>query len=338
MACFDNLIGLKGACESSTLSSNALYLNTLGINREFIEDIINEDYEDVDAFLTDKISLASDQIKNDIYSHFTSKFNVTSIIEGVRLGQFYDYPTLVPAINGSSKGLQMRIWNETTFAKLYVSTIKTYFAHTGNVNINVYDLTQAKLLDTIVVASVANQIVETTINKIYKSSSEDLNLVFIYDASTFASYSTSFMNAGCVTCNRGGAYMQNKYVYSTGVTFKNSDPKTQNYLNGQSDLGGISLVYSLECDHDAWICTHANFFSSAILYKTAYLITQYADLMSNTFSSTNIDREKLKQRMEYYEFEYNNRLNAGVKNLKIPSGDLCFSCNRLRMNKTILPS
>lgn len=338
MACFDNLIGLKGACGDSTLSSNALYLNTLGISREFIEDILNEDYEDVDSFLADKIFLASDQIKNDIYGHFTSKFNVTSIIEGVRLGQFNDYPTLIPAIPDASKGLQMRIWNDTTFAKLYVSTIKTYFQYTGDVDINVYDLTQGKLLDTITISSIANEIVETTIDKVYKSSSQDLNLAFIYDASSFSSYATSFLNAGCVSCNRGGAYMQNKYVYSTGVIFENGDPVTQTYLNGNSDLGGISLVYSLECDHDAWICTHGNFFASAMLYKTAYLITQYADLMSNTFSSTNIDREKLKQRMEYYEFEYNKRLEAGVKNLKLPSGDLCFSCNRLRINKTILPS
>lgn len=337
MACFDNLIGLKGGCSNDNLSTNALYLNTLGISREFIESIINEDYEDVDSFLADKIFLASDQIKNDIYGHFTSKFNVTSIIEGVRLGQFYDYPTLVPAIQGY-KGLQMRIWNETTFAKLYVSTIKTYFAYTGNVDLLVYDLKQGKLLDTITVASIANEIVETTIDKVYKSEGEDLNLVVIYDASSFQSYSTSFLNAGCVTCNRGGAYMQNKFVYSTGVTFDNGDPITQTYLNGESDLGGLSLVYSLECDHDAWICTHANFFVSAMLYKTAYLISQYADLMSNTYSSVNIDREKLKQRMEYYEFEYNKRLDAGVKNLKLPSGDLCFSCNRLRMNKTILPS
>lgn len=337
MACFDNLIGLKGGCDNSNLSANALYLNTLGISREFIESILNEDYASVDAFLEDKIFLASDQIKNDIYGHFTSKFNVTSLIEGVRLGQYYDYPTLVPALNGY-KGLQMRIWNETTFAKLYVSTIKTYFNYTGQVDLFVYDLKQGKLLDTISVDSIANEIVETRVDKIYKSEGEDLNLVVIYDASAFQSYATSFLNAGCVTCNRGGVYMQNKYVYSTGVIFDDGDPITQTYLNGNSDLGGLSLVYSLECDHDAWICTHGNFFSSAMLYKTAYLITQYADLMSNTYSTINIDRDKLKERMEYYEFEYNKRLEAGVKNLKLPSGDLCFSCNRLRMNKTILPS
>ena len=338
MACFDNLIGLKGSCSESALPSDGLYLNTLGISREFIEDIINEDYADVDSFVLDKISLAQDQIKSDIYSKFTAKFNVTSILESVRLGQFNETPTIVPTIAGSSKGIQMRIWNDTTFAKCYVSTIQTYWNYTGNVDVKVYDLTQGKLLDTIVVASVANQIVQTTINKVYKSSSQDLNIVFIYDASSFTSYASSFLNSGCVTCNRGGAYMQNKYVYSTGVTFLNTDPKTQAYLNGQSDTGGISVVYSLQCDHEAWICSNANFFVSAMLYKTAYLITQYADLMSNSFSSANIDRDRLRSKMEYYEFEYNNRLEAGVKNLKIPSYDVCFSCNRLRMNKTILPS
>jgi len=73
MACFDNLIGLKGSCSESALPSDGLYLNTLGISREFIEDIINEDYADVDSFVLDKISLAQDQIKSDIYSKFTAK-------------------------------------------------------------------------------------------------------------------------------------------------------------------------------------------------------------------------------------------------------------------------
>ena len=41
MACFDNLIGLKGSCGESALPSDGLYLNTLGISREFIEDIID---------------------------------------------------------------------------------------------------------------------------------------------------------------------------------------------------------------------------------------------------------------------------------------------------------
>lgn len=336
MACFDNLIGLKGGCSADTLATNGLYLNTLGISREFIEDIINEDYADVDEFVSDKIALASDQVKADIYSNFTSKFNVKSILESVRLGQFYEYPTLKNAIAGSSKGIQLRMWNESTFAKLYVSTIKTYWNHTGNVNVLVYDLTQGKLLDTIVVASVANQIVETRVDKVYKSEQMDLNIVFIYD-STFQSYATSFLNAGCVTCNRGGAYMQNKYVYSTGVQFLNADPKTQTYLNGDSDTGGISLIYSLECDHDAWICSNGNFFTSTMLYKVAYLMLSYAVYDSQTFSNRNMDVEKLKEKMEYLEFEYDKRLKAGIKNLKLPNG-ICFVCNRLRLNHTILPS
>lgn len=338
MACFDNFVGLRGSCTEQTLASNGFYLNTLGIDRSFVENIINEDYADVDSFVLDKIAMAYDQLSNDIYSNFTPKFNLASIIENARLGQYREYPVIVPSIANTYKGVQMRIWNETTFLKVYVSTLRTYFNYTGNVDVKVYDVSTGTLLDTIVVASLANQIVETQVDKTYKSSSSDLNVVFIYDANDFDSYASSFVNSGCVSCNRSNTYMQNKFVYSTGVLFDEGDSVTQDNLSGNSDTGGLSIVYSLQCDQEAWVCSHANFFASAMLYKVAYLITQYADLMSNTFSAINIDRDKLRQRMEYYEFEYTRRLNVGVKNIKILNADICFSCNKLRMNKTVLPA
>lgn len=335
--CFNNLIALKGSCNDATLPTDGMRLNTLGVTREFCENIINSDYADVDEFVSDMITNASDQIRTDIYSEFTPKFNVKSIIDGARLGQYNENPTLSSTLTGYSKGMQLRLWNDTTFAKLYISKLRTFFNHTGNVNVLVYDLTQAKLLDTIVVASIAGQIVETDVNKVYKSASADMNLAIMYD-STFQSYVSGFEGYGCVTCNRGGAYRQNKYLYSTGFTILNTDSKIQSSLNSSSDFGGLSLVYSLQCDHEAWICQNANFFVSAMLYKTAYLINHYAAYSSESFSSMNMDAERLKQRMEDFDFEYTRRLKAGIKNLRAPNSDACFACNRLIISKTDLPA
>lgn len=335
--CFDRFIGLKGSCNDSTLPSNGLWLNTLGVTRDFCENIINSDYADVDSFVTDMLNNANDQLKTDIYNAFTSKFKIKSIIDGARLGFYNEYPSLNAALAGKSKGLQIRTWNDDTFSKMYISTLRTYFAYTGNVNVFVYDLTTGKLLDTIVVASVSGQIVETNVDKTYSSNLSDLNIGFIY-SSAFSSYASYFDNFGCVTCNRSGAYRQNKYVYSTGLTIPTAGAITQNNVSGSSDFGGLSVVYSLQCNHEGWLCQNANFFVSAMLYKTAYLINQYADLMSDSFSSMNMDVERLRQRMEYFDFEYKKRLDAGVKNLRIPSSDICFQCNNLTKSLTSLPA
>lgn len=336
--CFSNYIAIKGGCSEQTLADGGLYLNTLGISREFIEGILNEDYEDVDDFLSDKIALASDVLKNDIYKFFTPKFNVKSIITGDRIGQYYENPTIVPAISGSSKGLQIRLWNDTTFAKIYVSKIRTFFDYTGTVTFTIWDLNQNAQIGTFDVNSVAGEIVETEINRVFKSDVYDLNIVFLYDASTFASYASSIDGYGCVSCYRGSAYRQNRFVYATGITIPNADDKVQANLNGNSDTGGVSILYSLECNHDAWICQNAHFFASAMLYKTAHLIAEYALLVTDGFSKQNIDRDILRERLDVYFDGYMKRLDAGVKNLKIPSSNVCFECNRLRMNATVLPA
>lgn len=335
--CFERLIGLKGSCNDGTLPSDGMWLNSLGISRDFVESIINEDWADVDDFVLDTIHQAEDALKSDVYAHFTTKFAPKSIIDGARIGYYLENPTLTPSLGGDYKGVQMRIWNDTTFAKLYVQKIQTYFNYTGNVTLTVWDLNQSKAVDTITVASVANEIVTTEVNRTYRSDFQDLNLIIIYP-STFQSYQTGFDGFGCVTCYRGGAYMQNRYVWSTGVTLEDGIPATQANIQSQSDTGGISLIYALQCDHDAWFCQNANFFVSAALYKCTYLICQYAALMSNTFSSTNMDVERLKDRMVYCDNEYNKRLDAGLKNLRIPASSTCFVCNEVRRIITQLPS
>lgn len=294
--CFDNLIYLEGGCSTPTLQSGALSLNQIGISRDLIEDIVNADSLDADSFIASQLSLAVSRMTNDVYGHFSGKFNPKSIVDGSRLGFFADNMSLVQGQNGVSKGIQTRLFNETTFLKMAVSEISLLVNFTGNVTVRVYDLISNTLLDTLTVPTTAGQVSTLRINKVYASDSRELNLAFLYDTTTISSYQTFIYGGGfggCVECNRSLGWRSNKYMYTNGVQIDTADPKTQGNITGNGDTGGMSIIYSLQCNHEKWICANANFLTPSLLYKMGSQIMQYVLNYSDRMNSrTIIDIEK----------------------------------------------
>lgn len=339
MSCFDNLIALRGGCTETTLQTGGMYLNDIGINRKFIDQIITEDYKDADDFVARKIDLAIKTMTNDVLLKFSPKFNPKSIIKGQRIGFYTEQVQTSAPIAGTSKGIQAKIYNETTFINFYLSSLSLFVHFTGTVNVQVWDLMSNKLLDTIPVSALTGQIVTVTVNKVYESNSREMNLAIIYDASTITGYQTPLIQGFCGTCYRNQGWRGNKYLWANAVSIPLASAKVQNNLNFGSDTGGLSINYSLQCNHLAWLCTNANFMALALLYKTGYLIAEhtlnYTDQMN---SRTLIDVEKTEKRKEDYDFEYNRQVDGILKNLRIPTGGVCFVCDRVAMVRTVLPA
>lgn len=338
MSCFDNLIALKGGCSETTLQTGGVYLNSIGIDRKFIEQILTLDYAGVDDFVSDKVELAIKTMTNDVLLRFSPKFNPKSIVEGARIGYYQELLTPSPAIAATSKGIQAKLYNETTFINFYVSSLSLYVNFSGLVNISVWDLMNNTLLDTIPVTAVANQVVTVTVNRLYESNAKEMNLAFIYDASTISSYVTPIYTGYCGTCYRGTGYRNNKYLWTNAISISNASSKIQTNLNFTSDTGGLSLNYSLQCNHLNWLCTNANFMALGLLYKTGDLIIEHALRYTEQMNSRTLDPEKLEARKEVYDFEYGKQMNGILKNLRIPIGDVCFVCNTQSKIVTILPA
>lgn len=338
MGCFDNLIALKGGCSETTLQTGGVYLNSIGIDRKLIEQILTSDYAGVDDFVTDKVNLAIQTMTNDVLLRFSPKFNPKSIVEGARVGYYPEQLSQSSAIAATSKGIQLKLYNDTTFINLYVSSLSLFVDFAGVVNVTVWDLMSNTLLDTIPVTTVANQITTVTINKVYESNAREMNLAFLYDASTINGYLTPLYQGYCGTCYRGQGWRGNKYVWINSVSIPNASSKVQNNLNFTSDTGGITLNYSLQCNHKNWLCTNANFMTLALLYKTGDLIMEHALRYTEQMNSRTLDPTKLEARKEMYDFEYGKQMDGILKSLRIPSGDVCFVCNTIAKTITMLPA
>ena len=53
---------------------------------------------------------------------------------------------------------------------------------------------------------------------------------------------------------------------------------------------------------------------------------------------TLINPAKMQEAQDKYEYEYNKQMDGVLKNLRIPSGDVCFVCNQVNRTVTMLPA
>ena len=87
--------------------------------------------------------------------------------------------------------IEVELCNLNSFVDFYLSELSVHVTSTGNVDVLVYDLFQNKLLDTITVAAIANEVVTVFPNKTYSSDRKNLNLIFVYDSTGVNSIQTS---------------------------------------------------------------------------------------------------------------------------------------------------
>src|SRR6185369_7861854 len=85
------------------------------------------------------------------------KFKASSLLDDSRIGHFNDNLKMI-AGDGNLKGINIDLCNSESFLNLFISEMSLQVDKTGDVNILVYDLIQNKLLDTLTIACVANEV------------------------------------------------------------------------------------------------------------------------------------------------------------------------------------
>lgn len=334
MSCFENIINIKGTC-ADPVSVSGLWLNSIGISVKEIEKYITSDFAGVDDFVQDKIAFASTIVTDRVYNHLTDKFKTSSILESQIIGHFQDNKSIVAA-EAKYKGFQVEIVNVDTFVKFYLSDLSIFVNYTGTVEVKVYDLIQAKVIDTLSIEAVAGEIVAEYFHKTYYSNRNKLHLAFIYDASDVPSYNTTTSANYCNSCDLVKSWM-NKYVRATGISATLASEKIKSNIRQEANTAGLSINYSVQCNHRGWICTFANAMALPILWRTAYEIMSFAINNAEQVNIRTMDVEKLKSRKEEYDFEYQKSKSNLLKNLKLPTDSLCFECNIKSKHVTMLP-
>ena len=336
-SCFDGIIEVKGNCTQKTAYSG-IYLDDVGIKLNELNDIVGAEYEDGEELFYEKLNYSIKSVTSSIHTHLTENYKAKSLIESVRVGQFQDnlYPVVAQA--GKLKGIYLEICNEDSFLDLYVNFLEVQFNFNGAVPIYVYDTIQNKLLDTFSVTAVADEIIQLYINKTYKSDRKRLKLFIGYDATAVPTYKTYTRDWGGICSSCVGYWWTNNYVKVCGASINSADDKILRNFTKSGETFGLSMNYSVNCNHEDWLCAHGRALALPIALYTAREISAYALTNSQRVNpKTFIDADKWKIRFDKYDADFEKRMNEVLQNINLPEDRRCFVCLPKVVHQIILP-
>ncbi len=325
--CFQDIISIKGGC-GDIVSASGLYANDVDITPDFINEIINRSYKGETDFFEQKRDFAISSVIDEAMSFLTPKLKTASLLNDFRIGQFNDNLKII-AGDGSLKGINIDLCNSNSYLNVFVNEISLQVDKTGDVDVLVYDLIQNKILDTIKVACIANEVATVYPAKTYYSAKRKLNLLFAYD-STGINSNTTYINGGdCSSCRNKTKGIKNSYEYVHGAKISAASQKIKSNLTLLSETGGMSIVHSVQCNHRQWLCSYSNMLALPILYKFGELVMEFAiNVSPNDRGNTTItiNPDELKNRMEFFSVKYRESLNSVLSNIKTPEDSKCFHC------------
>lgn len=317
MQCFSSLVGVRNLCDPA--APTGMYLDDIGLTRKDLTDFMPAAFANEEAYFASRLAQASREIEYQALNHFSPKYVAASLVDNHRLGIFGS--TIETAALAGYGGIQLEFTQPTGFFKFLVSEVSLRLNHDGNVDVVVYDLRQGKLLDTLSITSVSGEIATGTLNKYYYSDRQPLNLFIGYNTAGIASSNKTLIKQG-LCC--GQTSCSNSYLSAQGVTLSGGfyDANT----TGLSHTSGVSLIYSIECDHQGWMCAHALAFASSVSFKTASLIIADAIHGNRSVNATIVNPEDTERRYDFYMSKFHESFSTVLNNIRTPSGR-CFSCN-----------
>lgn len=335
MECYNDLIGIKSGC-AVTESTSGLYIEDLSITCQEADDYVNADYENGEKLIDDKISFASKIIGKTIQNYFASQINTRQLIDSQMLGYSQDDLVLMNAVASNLGGISLSLLNKSSYFDVFVNEISLQVNYTGSVNVLVYNLVTGKLIDTIAIDCVAQEVSTKIVNKTYSSNRKKLDLIFVYDIDTIQSYKTLLRYDNCASCS--GYVYSNSYITATPLIIDSASAKTRTNIVSQTHTYGMSINYSVQCSFENWLCNMSNMLALSILYKAGEEIMSYAILSSNrNNSNTNIDLERNIERRDAFHAAYVEQLTVVMKGMVLPKNDVCFSCKEVMRSVIILP-
>lgn len=330
MGCFDEIIGYKGC----TTGAGILLDNLVPYSE--VQKYVTADYEDASELIDEKIAFAIKNVTKEIGANFRANYQPKTIIDSKRAG-FFDEDQKLKLASPEFRGIELEICNRDSYYSLYVSEIQTYLNYTGAVSLLVIDTMNGETLDTIAINSVAGEISTTYVNRTYNAEKRKRRIAFVYDCTSIPNYLTSLIGDGCSTCNKG-LYNISNIVKGRSIKYDTADTPILSNINGHTDTAGLSLVFTLHCDNESWICANRSLLELPILNRVAELIMEFALFNSDRFNTnTAIDKEQLEARMMKYHEDYESQMKITLAGMITPSDGVCFVCNRRRKYVTTLP-
>jgi len=332
LTCFDDLIGIKGECGTPTTPESGLWvqdITELHIGN-FDKTITKEQNSGFEA-LQDIMGFASKEMAHDFRMGFMDKFDAKSIIENDVVGHWKKDLQQQPSEPTYLRGIHTYLESDP-YMSLFISEIRVQSQTTGTVNVEVWDLTQNKLLDTIPVTSVAGEVSTAQVYKKYNTNKQRLDLFIGTDGGTDEMYQTNINIKQC--CNKTS--YRNGVGRFYGAKILDGGSMTAGNLMGMTGTAGVSITYSVSCDFDQWLCSQRHLLGIPFLYKIgeeSMRDFKYAKRLNDIVTLHRADHTEL---MEYYNEKYQRSMEQIFSNLQVPN-NVCFQCRKQVRTRISLP-
>jgi len=330
MDCFKDLIQVRDLCNVPAPKSS-IYIDDVGVSLMDIESFITSQYSTAEEYFNARVDHAVREMSQNIYNYFQGNYNAASLVDSHRLG-IYNGSTVLKA-GANYRGIQMSFNQSDTFFKVSVGEISLQIDQTTTVTVEVWDLRQNLLLDSIDINTVAGQISTVYLHKTYYSSKQPMNIFIGYDSTGLDAYNTQIKSGLCC----GKISCSNTYLSAYGVEV--DGPFYDANTTGLNHTAGLSVVYDIACDHMGWICSHADSLALPLAYKTAEILVADAAYNTSGERATNhhtVNIDQLKERHAFYVNKYKEIMSNWLGNMQLPV-NRCFQCNTPIRHKISLP-
>lgn len=317
MDCLNELIGMKGVCEDTTGTSGLMLTK---ITRQELNDIIDQnDFASVDEMFSEKREEAVKLFLSEFQNEMQGKYIARTVISQAQVG---NYSTLVAsAASAVLKGVSFERCNTLPNLGYRITNVGFIGSYTGNVTVLYYDGITGVQLATDTIEAIAGQEVKLDVNRLFNVK----KLMVVYDATAIGGYVTKVSyTSQCARCpNR---YNVNKHTNARAVSATIGTPLTKSYT---SDMGGLTVEVSMECDNTSWLCGIKQHLAMPIMFKLAEILMEYGLTSSSRGNTKTLrDSDSLKERHGYYKNEYEKHLKSTLERVILPNDPTCFHCKR----------
>lgn len=345
--CESKLLGLKGC--NATPPATGLYIDDLGISQSLLGQFITDSYQNGVELFEAKRSLAWKSLQSKMMNAMASHLKANTLIEGRRVGIINTQPATAQTALGAGNwvGVLLKVNpNRDSFLQLSLTQLLIYGA-SQDTPIKIFDTTTRKQIGSL---KLADGDIDETIYQVLKAARRTAEIAIVYQ-STFDTFKTIPKYGSCLDCGGNPKYSHMcPHVDALGVKLTISGDTIQTQ-SSTPYTWGMSLLYSLSCDREAWLCSIGANLSMALAYATAveiydYALTQSPSQRVNTAVTINRGQkpfatanavEGIVAARDIAAQRFNEELNAVLQNMKLPMDSACFECRRGTMLVTAIP-
>ncbi len=331
MGCLSELVSFQNTCGGA---SGAIDLAGLGLTEKEIGDYMSGDNASIADFLAERIAQAEKVVTSDVLRRYASRIVPRNFAEVGRIGEPDEAQTLLSATANTNGGIVLEVKAPVSNVRIDLSRIEIYSDVTGDVDVEIYDLTDGSLFTTVTIAVTANKVTVQQVNlrlPVYRKMGR-----YMLTTSMPTFYKVWAHGGGCASCGSSEYKMGNLRGYGARI----ADASTYAYhnLENTSHTSGLSVTASVVCDHAAWLCEIKDLVALPFAYKVAEEIVAYGlGNLDNFNVRQGQNPEKLAARAAMFGAKYAGAMEAMLLNMPTPQDQTCFDCSRRVINTVSLP-